>query len=807
MKKKILVVEDNEENLYLATFLLEKGGYEVIAARDGLEAIEKAKAERPDLILMDIQLPEMNGYEAIRRIKDIAEISHIPIVAVTSYAMVGDREKALAAGCVGYIEKPFMSETFVSEIERYLEECSGGCPMKILIVDDREEDRYILEVLLRAHGYEVESAANGIEALEKVRRGKFDMIIADILMPGMDGFQLCREVKTDENLKDIAFVFYTATYTDPKDEEFALSLGAERFIVKPMEPDVFVGILKEIIKSHEMGTLAAPRSPVQEEAVYLKKYNERLIKKLEDKVLKLERLNDELRESEEKYRTLIDNANDAVALIEPTGYLKFVNPEFCRMSGYSMEEAKELHFSELIHPDDLAMVMENLKKMLAGEKVPRNYEFRVLTKSGETIHVELNSSTIEREGEIVEVLSIIRDISERKRTEEEKEKIQAQLLQAQKLEAIGILAGGVAHDFNNLLTLIQGHTELAMMRLDEDDPLYRDLKEIHRASVRAANLTRQLLLFSRRQPMEMVPLDLNKVVGDIIKMIRRLIGEDISVATDMEEGLWTIRADPGNIEQVIMNLMVNARDAMPEGGEIFVRTRNVHLSEDDCKAIIDAQPGNFVCLSVEDTGVGMDEGTVQRIFEPFFSTKGPGKGTGLGLSVVYGIVKQHGGWINVYSKPGQGTTFKIYLPAVPIEPEAMDEGPISLEKFRGRGERILLVEDDRAIRKMSARALQENGYVPFPAASAEEALEIFERENGNFALVFSDVVLPDKDGLQLIDDLLSRKPELRILLTSGYSDRRSRWWAAQEKGLRFIQKPYSLPDLLRTIKEVLETGE
>ncbi len=290
--------------------------------------------------------------------------------------------------------------------------------MKILIVDDNEEDRYLLEVLLRGHGYEVESAADGVEALEKASQDGLDMIIADILMPRMDGFQLCRKVKTSEKLKNIAFVFYTATYTDPKDEEFALSLGVEKFIVKPTEPDVFIEILREVIRSYETGTLIAPKPPVEEETVYLKEYNERLVNKLEDKVLQLENANKALGESERKYRELIEIANDAVVVVEPTGYLSFVNPKFCKMTGYSVEEAKKLHFSKLVHPEDLTMVTENFRERLSGEEVPRNYEFQVLTKAGETIYIDYNSSTIEREGKIVGILGIIRDITERKQAEE-----------------------------------------------------------------------------------------------------------------------------------------------------------------------------------------------------------------------------------------------------------------------------------------------------------------------------------------------------------------------------------------------------
>ena len=290
--------------------------------------------------------------------------------------------------------------------------------MKVLIVDDSKQNLYMLEALLRGYGYEVSSAADGVEALEKAARKDFDMIISDILMPRMDGFQLCRAVKTNERLKKSAFVFYTATYTEPSDEEFALSLGAEKFIVKPTEPDVFMEIIAEVIKSHEMGSLQAPKAPIEDEGVYLKEYNERLIRKLEDKMVELERMNTGLRESEEKYRDLIDNANDAVIVFEKTGIINFVNPKFCEMTGYSIDEAEKLHLSNLIHPDDLGLWRGHFTKRLAGEKISRNYELRLLSKAGETIYIDNNVGTIEKEGRIVGILAIMRDITARKQAEE-----------------------------------------------------------------------------------------------------------------------------------------------------------------------------------------------------------------------------------------------------------------------------------------------------------------------------------------------------------------------------------------------------
>ncbi|MBN2564857.1 MAG: response regulator, partial [Candidatus Eisenbacteria bacterium] len=396
-------------------------------------------------------------------------------------------------------------------------------------------------------------------------------------------------------------------------------------------------------------------------------------------------------------------------------------------------------------------------------------------------------------------------MQELQRSIHELRETQDQLLQAQKMEAVGRLAGGVAHDFNNLLTAISGYAELLSCNTALDEKTQADVAQIRKAAEQAASLTRQLLAFSRRQPLQPVAIDLNRVVGDMNAMLRRLIGEDIELDTALDEATCQTKVDPGQVEQVIINLVVNARDAMPEGGKLTVATRNVTLDSMACATIQDAKPGRFVCLSIEDTGSGIERGVIDQIFEPFFSTKGPTKGTGLGLAVVYGIVRQHGGWINVYSEPGQGTAFKVYLPSITAG-ASKDEATLETEpvqRARGAGQRILLVEDEEAVRELATRALSESGYVVFEAGAAEEALELFRREDGRFDLVFSDVVLPDKSGIRLIEDLLDIRPDLQVLVSSGYTDQKSQWPVIQKKGYRFLQKPYSLVDLLGTIDELV----
>jgi PAS domain S-box-containing protein len=403
--------------------------------------------------------------------------------------------------------------------------------------------------------------------------------------------------------------------------------------------------------------------------------------------------------------------------------------------------------------------------------------------------------------QIIGAVQVMLDISENKQMEMEKDKIQAQLLQAHKMEAIGTLAGGIAHDFNNLLTAINGCIDLSLIKIDKDNPIYRELKEVHTATSRAADLTRQLLIFSRKHPTQPIPIDLNKAIENLLKMIKRLIGEDIVIVTNLESKLWTIKTDRSAIEQVIMNLTVNARDAMPEGGNLTIKTENIFLDASYCIGLPDARPGQFIRLTISDTGLGMDKEILHRIFDPFYSTKVPGKGTGLGLSMVYGIVKHHDGWINVYSEPGQGSEFKIYLPAIFDKAIEKIVKPISLDSIKGNGERILIVEDESCVREFTQRALHKNGYVVFSASNVSDAIKLFRKEKGDFQLIFTDVVLPDGSGLELINNLHIKNSKLKILLTSGYTDSKSQWSIINKKGYHFIQKPYALTDLLKALKK------
>ena len=401
------------------------------------------------------------------------------------------------------------------------------------------------------------------------------------------------------------------------------------------------------------------------------------------------------------------------------------------------------------------------------------------------------------------VANALAGIIVRSRSEEERERIQQQLLQSQKMEAVGRLAGGVAHDFNNLLTAIISYADFVLYRMAPDDERRPDVDEIKKASKRAASLTRQLLAYSRKQILQPEIASTNEIVLDLGKMLGRLLGERIELNMVLEPGLQTVKVDIGQIEQVIMNLAINAGDAMPNGGKLIIRTENVRITEAMARGLPGARPGRFVRLSITDSGIGMDEEILDHIFEPFFTTKEVGKGTGLGLAVVYGIIAQHEGWIGVESEPGKGSQFSIYLPSLIDKVAAEPETEATLDALQGQGQRILVVEDEPSVRVGIQRTLAENGYTVFQAASAAEALEIYARERGDFHLLLSDVVLPGESGLHLASRLVAEHPRLRVLLTSGYTERQSDRAAIGARGFPFLQKPYSSIRLLQAIRDAI----
>ena len=502
-----------------------------------------------------------------------------------------------------------------------------------------------------------------------------------------------------------------------------------------------------------------------------------------------------LRRSEKRYRDLVENAHDIIYEHDLDGNYTSVNKAGVQITGYSREEILERNLWQNVAPDYLEKSQDMFRRKLAGETVTA-YEMEIIAKNGHRISLEINSSLVFQNGVPVGVQGIARDMTERKQLEE-------QLRQSQKLEAIGQLAGGVAHDFNNLLTVISGYSDLLSRRLPEDSPLRAHVGEIRKAAERASGLTRQLLAFSRKQILQPKVLNLNEVISDLDKMLRMLTGEDVDLLTKTEPGLGQVKADPGQIQQVVVNLVVNARDAMATGGKITLETANVILTEDYANQHAQCVPGAYVMLAVSDNGSGIDPAIRDRIFEPFFSTKGPGKGTGLGLSTVYGIVKQSGGNVWVYSEVDRGTTFKIYLPRVD-EGAADDAAKARLEGAPTGTETVLLVEDEAQVRNIAQQILESLGYSVLTAENGKQALTVAANYSENIDLVITDVVMPQMGGRELVERLTPLRPNLRAVYMSGYTDDAIVRHGLMDDRLEFIQKPFTADALARKVRTALE---
>jgi PAS domain S-box-containing protein len=514
-----------------------------------------------------------------------------------------------------------------------------------------------------------------------------------------------------------------------------------------------------------------------------------------------------LLDSEAQFRAMFEVASVGIVQVEPrTGRLLRFNERFRDITGYSREELLARDFRQLTHPDDRERDWMLFSAAARGETASFQNEVRYQRPDGSIVWVRLNAAFIrDAGGEPVRTVGICEDITAQRRNEEEQEKLRTQLGQAQKMEAVGRLAGGVAHDFNNMLGIILGHADLALEQVNPADPLREDLLDIRKAAERSTNLTRQLLAFARKQTIAPQVLDLNHTVDAMLKMLGRLIGEDVDLSWRPAGGLWRVKMDPSQLDQILANLCVNARDAIAGVGRVTIETANLVFDDEYCSVHPDVPMGEFVMLAVSDNGCGMDQQTQDKLFEPFFTTKAPGKGTGLGLSTVYGIIMQNGGFINVYSEVGCGTTLKIYMPRSAGEHEPVRQDVTVVKNARG-SETILLVEDDPTLLRMTILMLERLGYTILPAPHPQDALRLAHLRGCEIQLLLTDVVMPGMNGRQLAAELDRICPGLKVLYMSGYTANVIAHHGVLDPDVNFIQKPYTVHGLAAKLREVLDAA-
>ena len=633
---------------------------------------------------------------------------------------------------------------------------------KILVIEDEAIIARDIQKSLEELGYEVpDTISSGEAAISMAGEVMPDLVLMDIVLQGdMDGIEAAEEIK---NLYDIPVIYLTA-YADDKVMERARVTEPFGYMIKPFEE-------RELHTTIEM-------------ALYKHKVEKRL------------------RESEQLFSTTLKSIGDAVITTDSEGVVTFLNPVAEGLTGFKMEEVKGRAIENVFRVNTGEDLFDEHLAGALGEEGARLVDRLLTGPGGRKIPVECSSSPIiDDKGEISGLALAFRDISERVKSEATRRNLESQLLQSQKMDAIGHLAGGIAHDFNNILTAIIGYVNILQMKMDDDDPLMTYVKQVMASSERASKLTQSLLTFSRKQVVSMSPVNINRVVNGVQKLLISMVGEGVRYSSELSDNDLVVMANEGQVEQIFINLVTNARDAMPEGGTIFIGTEAVRIDEAYAEEHLMLNPGAYACIAVTDTGTGMDRKTREMIFEPFFTTKEVGKGTGLGLSIVFGIVKQYNGGINVYSEPGSGTTIKVYLPL--IKEDTAEKGETSDLSVERGDETILVAEDDASIRAMIRESLQNAGYRVVEAADGAEAVTRYHSVKEAIDMLLLDVVMPIKTGQSVYEELKEVDPDIKVLFMSGYAGDILLNKGIDEKEASFISKPFTPLSLLKKIRETL----
>jgi len=663
---------------------------------------------------------------------------------------------------------------------------------KILAIDDKKDNLTVLSATLKnlIPDCNVITAQSGPEGIEKAKIESPDTILLDIKMPGMDGYEVCQRLKDDESTQYIPVIMISAIKTESEDTIRGLGSGADAYLTKPIDEQVLIAQVKTTLRMKTAEDSLRGQKELLEELVRkrtaeLTNSNAQLKHEIDER----KRMEETLNKSETEKKAILDGITTAIRLVDENLEMLWVNKACSASVNKSPEEmighkCYEFWGDDPKKPCDDCPVMKTFRTKKTEEIVRHHPDGKILDLKAEPL--------FDDSGNLVGVVEIAHDITDKSRLE-------AQLQQAQRMEAIGILGGGVAHDFNNLLMGIQGRTSLMMMDKDSSHPDFEHLQGIENYVKSAADLTKQLLGFARGGKYEVKPTDINELIKKSAGMFGRT-KKEIKIYRKYQKDVWTIEADEGQIDQVLMNLYVNVWQAMAGGGDLYVQTENVTLDEDYIKPF-KLKLGRYVKISVTDTGVGMDKDTQQRIFDPFFTTKEMGRGTGLGLASAYGIIKNHGGFINVYSEKEEGTTFNIYLPA--SEKEIIEEKKLSKDVLRG-SETVLLVDDEDMIIDVGEQILERMGYTVLIARGGKEATEIYEKNKDKIDIVILDMIMPDMSGGDTFDRLREIDPDIKVLLSSGYSINGQATEILERGCDGFIQKPFNMKGLSQKLRQILD---
>jgi two-component system cell cycle sensor histidine kinase/response regulator CckA len=767
---RVLLVEDSADDAVLLEREIRRGGFDLSLTRVENESqFLAAISQTWDVVITDYVLPRFTALGVLRHLRH--QQLDVPTIVISGTVTEAELIEAMKAGAHDYVQKQNLSRLVVA-IRRELGEAAGR--------RRRREAEDALREAQERFRFVVENTG------DVVYRLRFPDMVYDYMSPGIERL-------TGYGPREINGVGLNGILVSVTD------IAGRPIAPEKIELARHIEQSGEFYADYQVRTKGGALRWLADHSFPWRDGNGRLVGAVGTlvDVSGRKQAEEALRRSEEYFRSLIENASDPIVVMDAAGTVLYESPALEKVLGWPPQDRQGRNGLELLPEEDRPGLIQKFQRLVREPGGTELLETRARHRDGSWRSIEaLAKSRTDEDGKVTIVLNV-RDLTVRK-------DLEAQLNQAQKMEAIGRLAGGVAHDFNNLTTAILGYSELMLRRLGAEDPLRRHVAEVTRAAERAAALTRQLLAFSRKQLLQPRVLDLAEVLEHSRGLLERLIGEDVELVTRAEAGVGRVRADPVQLDQVILNLAVNARDAMPRGGRLVLEASNSDLDEDYAHGHVTVRPGRYVMLAVSDTGHGMDKETQERIFEPFFTTKEKGKGTGLGLSTVYGIVQQSGGYVWVYSEVGRGTTFKIYLPRVEEEADRA-EAPAAepAVTHAAASETLLLVEDEASVRELLRELLESAGYSVLEASRPAEALELARSREGPIHLLITDVVMPDMTGPELAQRVVQVRPGLRMLFLSGYTEGVIADKGLLADGAHFLQKPFTTDALEVKVRDVL----